>query len=48
MIIFGGILDVCKELDDLVIYDIEKRRWVRFLEELMLSPIKEKYGSILP
>lgn len=47
MIIFGGILDVCKELDDMVIYDLERRQWVRFFEELMLSPIRQKYGGLL-
>jgi hypothetical protein len=40
MIVFGGILDVCKELDDMIIYDLERKRWVRFFEELMLSPIR--------
>jgi hypothetical protein len=48
MIIFGGILDVCKELDDLLVYNIETRKWVQVLEELMLSPIKHKYGSLMP
>lgn len=28
MIIFGGILDVCKELDDMLIFDLERKRWV--------------------
>jgi len=27
MVIFGGIFDVTKELDDMSIYDLEKRRW---------------------
>jgi len=27
MIVFGGILDVTKELDDMTIYDIEQKRW---------------------
>jgi len=48
MIIFGGILDVCKELDDMLVYNIETRKWVQVLEELMLSPIKQKYGSLIP
>ncbi len=48
MIVFGGILDVCKELDDLVIYDLDKRRWIHLFEEVMLSPIRQKYGNIIP
>ncbi|TNV72172.1 hypothetical protein FGO68_gene1112 [Halteria grandinella] len=47
MIVFGGILDVCKELDDMIIYDLERRQWVRFFEELMLSPIRQKYGGLI-
>jgi hypothetical protein len=39
---------VCKELDDLVIYDLDKRRWVQLFEEVMLSPIRQKYGNIIP
>ncbi len=47
MIIFGGILDVCKELDDMIIFDLERKKWVSLFEELMLSPIKLKYGNLM-
>lgn len=47
MIIFGGILDVTKELDDMIIYDLDKRKWVQLFEELMLSPIRQKYGTLM-
>ena len=47
MIVFGGLLEVTKELDDVVIYDIRSRKWIVLFEEVMLSPIKKKYGSLL-
>ncbi len=47
MIIFGGIIEVTKELDDVILYDIKGKRWIQLFEELMLSPIKQKYGSIM-
>jgi hypothetical protein len=28
MIVFGGILDVTKELDDMMIFDLEHKTWV--------------------
>jgi len=28
MIVFGGILDVTKELDDMMIFDLENKTWV--------------------
>ena len=28
MIVFGGILDVTKELDDVVIYDLKAQKWL--------------------
>jgi hypothetical protein len=34
MIVFGGILDVTKELDDMMIYDLEKKRWTQLFEGL--------------
>ena len=34
MIVFGGILDVTKELDDMMIYDLEKKRWIQLFEGL--------------
>jgi N-acetylneuraminic acid mutarotase len=47
MLIFGGIIEVTKELDDLVLYDFKQRKWIQLFEELMLSPIKQKYGNII-
>jgi hypothetical protein len=47
MIIFGGILDITKELDDMIIFDLDKRKWVQLFEELMLSPIRQKYGTLM-
>jgi hypothetical protein len=34
MIVFGGILDVTKELDDMTIFDIEQKRWTQLFEGL--------------
>jgi N-acetylneuraminic acid mutarotase len=34
MIVFGGILDVTKELDDMMIYDLENKRWTQLFEGL--------------
>ena len=34
MIVFGGILDVTKELDDMMIYDLEQKRWTQLFEGL--------------
>jgi hypothetical protein len=47
MIVFGGILDVCKELDDMLMYDLVNKKWVHLFEELMLLPIREKYGALI-
>lgn len=47
MIVFGGILDVTKELDDMMIYDLDNNRWGQLFEELMLSHIKQKYGNLI-
>jgi hypothetical protein len=34
MLIFGGIFDVTKELNDLMAFDFSKRQWVTLFEEL--------------
>jgi len=34
MIVFGGILDVTKELDDMMIFDIEKKRWSTLFDSI--------------
>jgi hypothetical protein len=33
MIIFGGIHEVTKELDDMVSYDFRRNRWVKLFNE---------------
>jgi hypothetical protein len=33
MIIFGGIYEVTKELDDMPMYDLDKRRWTQLIED---------------
>lgn len=47
MLIFGGILDITKELDDMMLFDLERNQWANLFEELMLLPIRQKYGSLL-
>jgi hypothetical protein len=39
MVIFGGIHEVTKELDDMIVFDIKNKRWVIFFDE-MVSPSK--------
>jgi len=34
LIIFGGIHEVTKELNDMHLYDIKNKRWINFFEEL--------------
>jgi hypothetical protein len=34
MIIYGGIFDICKELNDMYIFDMSAERWLCFFEEL--------------
>ena len=46
LIVFGGIHEVTKELDDMVVYDFKNRRWIQFFEEI-LSPLKKK-SSLSP
>lgn len=41
MLIFGGIIEVTKELDDMHIFDFKNNRWIEFFEECS-SPIKIK------
>ena len=33
MIVFGGIHEVTKELDDMVLFDFVNKRWIQFFEE---------------
>ena len=39
MLIFGGIYEVTKELDDMYIFDFKNKRWIQFFEEAC-SPFK--------
>lgn len=34
MIVFGGIHEVTKELDDMFLFDFRNRRWILFFEEI--------------
>lgn len=36
MLVFGGILDVTRELDEMIVYDMELQKWVMLFEEVML------------
>lgn len=40
--IFGGIEEVTKELDDMWIFDLNHRRWHMMFEEERLSPAKQR------
>eukprot|EP00347_Sterkiella_histriomuscorum_P006674 403351868 len=42
MVIFGGIHEVTKELDDMMVFDIKSRKWVSFFEEQLHSPHKNR------
>lgn len=43
MVIFGGIFDVTKELDDMSMYDLEKRRWTKILEDhAMMATVQKR------
>ena len=46
MVIFGGIHEVTKELNDLCVFDLKQKKWVQFFEELN-SPAKVKHGGNL-
>jgi hypothetical protein len=39
MLVFGGIHEVTKELDDMHIFDFKNRRWIMLFEEIS-SPVK--------
>lgn len=34
MLIIGGIFEVTRELDDMLLFDFRNRRWITFFEEL--------------
>ena len=41
MLVFGGIFEVTKELNDLQIFDFTTKRWSTLYEELSYSPQKK-------
>ena len=48
LIIFGGVFEVTKELDDMYLFDLKNKRWIVFFEEES-SPVKIKNSySISP
>lgn len=42
MVVFGGIFDVTKELDDMAMFDLEKRRWTKILEDHAMVQVVQK------
>jgi hypothetical protein len=46
MIIYGGIYEVTKELNDMHIFDLNEEKWLCLFEELM-SPIKDSANNSL-
>ena len=44
MVVFGGIHEVTKELNDLCLFDLKSLKWVQFFEELN-SPVKVGRGT---
>jgi hypothetical protein len=47
MLIFGGIFEVTRELDDMHLYDFRNKRWIEFFEEAC-SPLKLKQSLSSP
>ena len=48
MIVYGGIFDICKELNDMHIFDLKAERWLCFFEELhspQAPPSPDKYTA---
>jgi hypothetical protein len=43
MIIFGGIFEVTKELNDMHLFDMRSKKWIQFFEETS-SPLGKKGG----
>ena len=46
MIIYGGIFEVCKELNDMHVFDLNTESWLCVFEELN-SPKKTQNGGSL-
>lgn len=47
MLVFGGIHEVTKELDDLHVFDFKNLRWIELFEE-QISPLKRKSPNMSP
>lgn len=41
MLVFGGMFEVTKELDDMHLFDFRNKRWITFFEEAQ-SPVRMK------
>ena len=48
MIIFGGIFEVTKELNDLYAYSIEDNRWILLQEDPYAVPVHQRGHSAQP
>jgi DNA topoisomerase IA len=44
MVVFGGIYEITKELNDLHIFDFTKKKWITLFEESN-SPVRGRDGS---
>jgi hypothetical protein len=44
MIVFGGIYEVTKELNDMHLFDMRQKRWIQFFEETG-SPLGKYKGA---
>jgi hypothetical protein len=44
MMIFGGIYEVTKELDDLMVFDLKTWKWYTIFEEASHSPNRRNPG----
>jgi hypothetical protein len=44
MLVFGGMYEVTKELDDMHLFDFRNKRWITFFEEAQ-SPVRMKSTS---
>ena len=47
MLIFGGIFEVTKELDDMLLFDFRNKRWILFFDEIS-SPVRFKQSQGSP
>ena len=44
MVIFAGILEVTKELDDMMVFDMRSSKWYTLFEEAMHSPNRKNFA----